>query len=125
MMLYRLAGIAWILAAIVAGLLAAFLLIGGQWPGERELGLPLIAGALIAAGNGILGLFRSSPRVALWSVASAVAWVAVSVVVWVAVWVVGAPILANESNLVVFGLLPAVLPVLAALASLLARRGRR
>ncbi len=119
-MLSGLAGLVWLLAAIVAGLLAVLFLGMGQWPGERELGLLSAVGALVAVGNGILGLFRPSPRVALWSVVSAVAWVAVTVVFWVAVSVVDDSALKGSHT--VGGLFPAVFPVLAGLVSLLTWR---
>ncbi len=128
--LYRLVGIVWILVAIRVGFVAVFWLgmAHGHGPGPDDRTVPLLlaAGALIAAGNGILGLFRPSPRVALWSVASAVALVAVSVVFWVAISVVGDPALASEAHYVValFGPWSAAMLVLSGLALSLSRRPR-
>ncbi len=116
MMLFRLAGIVWVLAAILAGLWAVFLLGMSETPPGQALGRLLAVGALVAAGNGIFCLFRPSRRVALWSVASAVVWVAVTVAEPDAVT------LMFESDRIVFGRLPAVLPALAGLVSLLVWR---
>ena len=106
----RPASVVWILAAIVAGLLGAFLLGLGEHPDERAMGLFLAAGALLGAGTGILGLIRPTTALARWSVLLAVLWVIGSVVV--------VPALRSESTRVVLGLLPAVLPVVAGVASL-------
>ncbi len=116
MMLFRLAGIVWVLAAIVAGLWAVFLLGMSETPPGQALGRLLAVGALVAAGNGIFCLFRPSRRVALWSVVSAVVWVAITVVGPDAIT------LAFESDRIVFGWFPAVLPALAGLVSFLAWR---
>lgn len=110
MKLLRLAAIAWILAAIVAGLLGAFVLGLGEHPEERAMGLLLAVGALLAAGTGIVGVLRPTTAFARWSVLLAVTWVAGSSVV--------APGLRFESDRIVLGWLPAVLPVVAGLASL-------
>ncbi len=116
MKLLRLAAIAWILAAIISGLLAAFLLGMGEHPEERTMGLLLAVGALLAAGSGTVGAARPTTAFARWSVLVAVAWVAGAIVV--------APGLRFGSDRIAFGWLPALLPVAAGLASL-SRAARR
>ena len=106
----RLAGVAWILSAIVAGLLSAFLLGLGEHPEESGIGLFLAVGALLAAGSGTVGVMRPSTAFARWSVLLAVGWVIGSIVF--------VPRLGFESDRLVFGVLPAILPVVAGLASL-------
>lgn len=106
----RLASVAWILSAIVAGLLGAFLLGMGEHPEERTMGLFLAAGALLAAGSGTVGVMRPSTAFARWSVLLAVVWVIGSIVF--------VPRLGFESDRLLLGVLPAMLPVVAGLASL-------
>lgn len=112
----RLAGIAWILAAIVAGLLGAFILGLGERPEGRTQGLLLCASAVLAGGTGLLGLRWPSTTLARWSVLLTVGWLIASIV--------GIPWYQNGQDLVVLVLLPAVLPVVAGLSSLWSlRRG--
>ena len=112
----RLAGIAWVLAALVAGFVAALLLGIGERPGERWLGVALGLGALVAGVTGIRTLWRPSPIVARWSVLAALAWVVASALL--------APADLHEDDRDTLLWLPAVLPVLAGLASLYAARSR-
>jgi hypothetical protein len=106
----RLASIAWILGAIAAGFLGAFLWGYSELPEDVAGGQLLVGGALLAAGTGILGLLRPTTMLARWSVVLAVALVVVSGV--------RAPMFMFESDSVVFGWLPAVLPAVAGLLSL-------
>lgn len=112
----RLPGIAWILAAGVAGFLGAFLIGMAETPEGQTEGRLLVAGALLGAGTGIVWLRRPSRMLAIWSVLLAIGWVIAAVV--------GMPWYQYGRDAVVFVLLPAVLPILAGLASLRdARRG--
>ena len=114
----RLPGIAWILAAGVAGFLGAFLLGMAERPEGQTQGRLLVAGALLGAGTGIVWLRRPRPSrmLAMWSVLLAIGWVVAAVV--------GMPWYQYGRDALVFVLLPAVLPILAGLASLRdARRG--
>lgn len=108
----RLPGIAWILAAAVAGILGAFMLGMGETPEGQVQGRLLVAGALLAASTGIIWLRRPRPprMLAIWSVLLAVGWVLAAVV--------GMPWFQYGLDALAFVLLPAVLPVLAGLASL-------
>ena len=106
----RLASIAWILGAIAAGFLGAFLWGLSERPEGVAAGQLLVGGALLAAGTGILGLRRPTTMLARWSVVLAVAVVVVSGV--------RAPTFMFESDSVVFGWLPAVLAAVAGLLSL-------
>jgi hypothetical protein len=71
----RLASIAWILGAIAAGFLGAFLWGLSEHPEGVAGGQLLVGGALLAAGTGILGLLRPTTMLARWSVVLAVACV--------------------------------------------------
>jgi multisubunit Na+/H+ antiporter MnhB subunit len=116
--LSRLPGIAWILAAGVAGFLGAFLLGMAERPEGQTQGRLLVAGALLAAGTGIIWLRRPRPsrRLAIWSVLLATGWVIAAVV--------GMPWYQHGRDALAFVLLPAAPPILAGLASLRdARRG--
>lgn len=116
--LSRLPGIAWILAAGVAGLLGAFLLGMAERPEGQTQGCLLVAGALLGAGTGIIWLRRPRPSraLAIWSMLLAIGWATAAVV--------GMPWYQYGRDAVVFVLLPMVLPILAGLASLRdARRG--
>jgi hypothetical protein len=106
----RLASFGWIVGAIVAGFLGAFLWGLSERPEGVLGGQLLVGGALLAAGTGILGLRRPTTMLARWSVVLAVAIVVVSAV--------RVPTFMFESDRVVFGWLPAVLPVVAGLLSL-------
>jgi hypothetical protein len=110
--LSRLPGIAWILAAGVAGFLGAFLLGMAETPEGQTEGRLLVAGALLGAGTGIIWLRRPRPSrmLATWSVLLAIGWVIAAVV--------GMPWSEYGRDALVFVLLPMVLPILAGLASL-------
>lgn len=110
--LSRLPGVAWILAAGVAGFLGAFLLGMAERPEGQTQGGLLVVGALLGGGTGIIWLRRPRPSrmLAMWSVLLAIGWVLVAVV--------GMPWYQSGRDALVLVLLPAVLPILAGLASL-------
>jgi hypothetical protein len=114
----RLTSVTWIVAAIVAGALAALLLGIGEHPPERAVGLHLAAGAVIALATGLLGVSRPSSSLAMWSVALAVVWVSVSLL--------DAPAIKFDSDRLLLVALPAIFPVLAGITALfsLSRRPR-
>jgi hypothetical protein len=111
----RLASGAWILAAIVAGAQGAFIVGLAE---ENTAGLLLIAGALLAVGTGIFGFKRPTTRFARWSVLLTIVWVLVSLAT------VPLTLMAGTDQ-IAFGAVPAVLPLVAGLASLpfASRRG--
>lgn len=116
--LSRLSGIAWILAGSGAGLLGAFLIGMAERPEGQTQGRLLVVGALLGVGTGIIALRRRLPSgmMAAWSVLLALVWVIASLV--------GMPTYQSGRDALVFVLLPAILPVVAGLASLRDARRR-
>ena len=106
----RVASVAWIVAALIAAPLNAFVLAMADDGSSLPIVKLELGGAVVAAVTGVVGLRRPSIAFARWSVLLALVWLVASFL--------GAPAYRFPSDQNVFVWLPALAPLIAGAASL-------